>query len=80
MVSHSQSPFFLNMRVYNHIRDLVPYGFSNITRSVVCPSKDMCQGIRSDMVDSPNGGFVGKYWVDILHLYGKEAMFDTSSS
>ncbi|KAK0610536.1 hypothetical protein B0T17DRAFT_512031 [Bombardia bombarda] len=69
---YSQTPGFLNQRVYSDIADLEPLGWAGIVRSVICPNDDFCDGIMYDKDFSPKlGKNMAPVWLDVIHLPGR---------
>ncbi|KAK0713913.1 hypothetical protein B0T26DRAFT_783619 [Lasiosphaeria miniovina] len=72
---YSQNIGYLNQRVFADISDLAPYGFADIVRSVVCPSDDVCVGIKMDKDLSPETNFpMGLFWVDIRNIPARRGL------
>ncbi|KAK3939160.1 hypothetical protein QBC46DRAFT_388394 [Diplogelasinospora grovesii] len=74
----SQAPAILNMRVFRNVPDLNPLGFSKIVRSVVCPSKNICNGLLQDKEWIIKDGtddeklFMDYWWADVRRLEGHQ--------
>ncbi|KAK3320197.1 hypothetical protein B0T19DRAFT_404715 [Cercophora scortea] len=67
---------FLNQRIFaNELANLTMFGWSGIVRGVVCPPKNICDGLRADKDIAPESDDqLKRFWADILTIPGRAAL------
>ncbi|KAK3690158.1 hypothetical protein B0T22DRAFT_189072, partial [Podospora appendiculata] len=76
VVDKSPNGRFLNQRIFaDEVANLTMYGWGGIVRGVVCPAKNICDGLKADKDFAPESDDqLKRFWADILTIPGRRLM------